>query len=230
MRPTELLLQYQRLGDRISTLTDEARHIEQRLATDARVEAATAAVASALEKRDQLARELREMDLDVEGHRTKMKSHERELMSGRIRSPSDLTKMSEEVGHMKARLVEEEDREFDLMAALEAADAELASARQELADAQATVDAATPRLQARLRVIEGEVAELELQREGIWAEIPTPLQAAYRKISRIPNPVVAVANGQCGGCRVQLTTNELQVLRRGERFTCQNCNRILVLN
>jgi len=230
MRPTELLLQYQRLGDRIRTLTDEASHIEQRLARDERVETATAAVAEALEKRDQLARELREMDLDVEGHRAKMKSHEKELMSGRIRSPSDLTKMSEEVGHMKARLVEEEDREFELMSSLEAAEAELASARQELSDAQAAVEAAAPKLQGRVRVIEGEVAELELQRETIWAEIPAPLQAAYRKISRIANPVVAMVNGQCEGCRVQLTANELQVLRRGERFTCQNCNRILVLN
>jgi len=230
MRPTELLLQYQRLGDRVLTLTDEERHIQQRLAGDERVETAIAAVPAALEKRDQLARELREMDLDVEGHRAKMKSHERELMSGRIRSPSDLTKMSEEVGHMKARLVEEEDREFELMSSLEAAEAELASARQELSDAKAAVEAAAPKLQGRVRVIEGEVAELELQRETIWAEIPAPLQAAYRKISRIANPVAAMVNGQCEGCRVQLTANELQVLRRGERFTCQNCNRILVLN
>ena len=44
------------------------------------------------------------------------------------------------------------------------------------------------------------------------------------------NHAVAMVNGQCEGCRVQLTANELQVLRRGERFTCQNCNRILVLN
>ncbi len=230
MRPTELLLQYQRLGDRISTLSDEGRHTEQRLAGDARVEAATEAVAAALETRDQLARELREMDLDVEGHRAQMKGHEKELMSGRIRSPSDLTRMSEEVGHMKARLDEEEEREFDLMSALEAADSELASTRQESADAQAAVEAAAPRLQDRLHAIQGEVAELELQREAIWADIPAPLQAAYRKISRIPNPVVAMVSGQCEGCRVQLTANELQVLRRGERFTCQNCNRILVLN
>ena len=230
MRPTELLLQYQRLGDRIRTLTDEASHIEQRLARDERVEVATAAVAEALERRDQLARELREMDMDVEGHRTKMKSHEKELMSGRIRSPSDLTKMSEEVGHMKARLAEEEDREFDLMAALESADTEVAAARKELADAQAAVEAAAPKLQGRLRIIQAESSDLELQREAIWAEVPAPLQAAYRKISRIPNPVVAMVNGQCEGCRVQLTANELQVLRRGERFTCQNCNRILVLN
>ena len=131
---------------------------------------------------------------------------------------------------MKARLAEEEDSEFELMAALESAEAELASARQELAGAQAEVEAAAPRLQGRLEAIQGEVAEQELQREALWAEVPAPLQAAYRKVSRLSNPVVAMVGGQCEGCRVRLTTNELQVLRRGERFTCQNCSRILVLN
>jgi len=230
MRPTELLLQYQRLGDRGRTLSDEASHIEQRLARDERVEAATAATAEALERRDALARQLREVDLGVEGHRAKMKSHEKELMSGRIRSPSDLTRMSEEVGHMRARPAEEEEGEFELMAALGAAEAEVVSAREELAGAEAAVAAAGPKLLGRLEVIQGEIAELELQREAIWAEVPAPLQAAYRKISRIANPVVAMVGGQCEGCRVQLTANELQVLRRGERFTCQNCNRILVLS
>jgi predicted nucleic acid-binding Zn-ribbon protein len=168
------------------------------------------------------------MEGEVEGHRTQMKGHERELMSGRIRSPSDLTRMSEEVDHMKARLVEEEDAELEVMTALEAADAELAQARAELEDARAHYEAALPELRRRLQTIESEIAELELQRQALWADVPPELQAAYRKISRIPNPVVAMANGQCEGCRVQLTANELQQLRRGERFTCQNCNRILV--
>jgi uncharacterized protein len=230
MSPTEILLQYQRLGDRVRTLTDEKRHLEERLARDERIEAAKEAVAAAEERRDELAKQMQEMELAVDGHRARMKGHEKELMSGRIRSPSDLTKMSEEVGHMKARLAEEEDREFELLAALEAAEAELAAARRELEDAQAAFEAAAPTNSKRVRSIESEIAALELQREALWTDVPAPLQAAYRKISRIPNPVVAMVNGQCEGCRVQLTANELQVLRRGERFTCQNCNRILVLN
>jgi uncharacterized protein len=230
MSPTEILLQYQRLGDRVRTLTDEKRHLEERLARDERIEAAKEVVPAAEERRDELARQMREMELEVDGHRAKMKGHEKELMSGRIRSPSDLTKMSEEVGHMKARLAEEEDREFELLAALEAAEAELAAARRELEDAQAAFEATAPANTKRVRTIESEITELELQREAFWADVPGPLQAAYRKIGRIPNPVVAMVNGQCEGCRVQLTANELQVLRRGERFTCQNCNRILVLN
>ena len=230
MRPTELLLQYQRLGDRARTLTDERIHLELRLARDERVEAALESVAAAQERRDSLARQVRDVDLDVETHRAKMKGHEKELMSGRIRSPSDLTRMSEEVGHMKARLVLEEEGELELMTALEEAEAELAAARAEMAGAQAAVETAAPGHQLRLRTIESEVTELELQREGLWAGVPEPLRAAYRKIGRIPNPVVPMISGQCEGCRVQLTANELQVLRRGERFTCQNCNRILVLS
>ncbi len=230
MRPTELLLQYQRLGDRVRTLTDERTHLELRLARDERVETAIESLTTAQAKRDSLATQLREVDLEVETHRAKMKGHEKELMSGRIRSPSDLTRMSEEVGHMKARLVQEEEGELELMTALEEAEAELVAARSEVAEAQAAVEAAAPGHQRRLRTIDSEASELELQREGLWVDVPEPLRATYRKISRIPNPVVPMVNGQCEGCRVQLTANELQVLRRGERFTCQNCNRILVLS
>lgn len=230
MTPTEILLRYQRLGDRARTLDDEQRHLEERLAQDGRTERAREALAAATPAWEALAKQLREMELDVEGHRTKMQSHNRELMSGRIRSPSDLTRMSEEVDHMRSRLADEEDRELDLMASLEAAESKLAAARTELQEAQAAVEAAAPQLNLRLKMIGAEVSELEVQRESLWTNVPPPLQAAYHKISRIANPVVAMIDGQCEGCRVRLTANELQVLRRGERFTCQNCNRILVLS
>jgi predicted nucleic acid-binding Zn-ribbon protein len=230
MRPTETLLQYQRLGDRKRTLEDEKTHLEGRLAFDPRVEAAREGKEAARAARDGLVLQLKEMELEVEGHRAKMKGHERELMSGRIRSPTDLTKMSEEVGHMKTRLAEEEDRELDLMGSLESAEAEMAAATAELEGAESARDAAAPGSRERLAAIEAELGELEVQRSVLWAEVPAPLQAAYTKILRIPNPVVAEEGGQCMGCRVQLTTNELQQLRRGERFTCQSCNRILVLS
>jgi predicted nucleic acid-binding Zn-ribbon protein len=228
MKPTELLLQYARLGDRVRTLEDEQRHLQDRLGGDARVERCARLVAETQARRDEVAAQLRAIEGEVEGHRGQMKAHERELMSGRIRSPSDLTRMSEEVGHMKARLADEEDVELDVMTTLETADAELAEAQRESNEARAAYEAELPEIRRRLQTIEAEVAELEVQRSGIWADVPPELQAAYRKISRIPNPVVAMSNGQCEGCRVQLTANELQQLRRGERFTCQNCNRILV--
>ena len=131
MRPTELLLQYQRLGDRSRVLLDEKQRLEDRLNRHEKIEAAEAAVAAAETQLSELTRRFKAMDLEVEGHRGKMHVHERELMSGRIRSPTDLTKMSEEVSHMKARLLEEEEAELQLMTALEETEGEL-----ERADAQ----------------------------------------------------------------------------------------------
>lgn len=230
MRPNETLLQFQRLGDRARTLTDERAHLEARLAADPRVDAAQEALAATRAARYALMLQLKEMELEVEGHRSKMKGHERELMSGRIRSPSELIKINDEVGHMKTRLAEEEDRELELMASVEEAEADHAAAAAELDGAESARAAAAPGLAERLEAIGSELAALESQRSSLWAEVPAPLQAAYNRISRIANPVVAEEGGQCMGCRVQLTTNELQQLRRGERFTCQNCNRILVLS
>lgn len=228
MNGTELLLQYQKLGDRVATLTDEQAHIERRLARDEAAEAAAIEVSAATELRDDLARQLRAVDQEVEGHRATMKSHDRELMSGRIRSPSDLTRMSAEVDHMRASLAIEEDRELELMSALEEAEARLSTARAVLEAARSASEAAAPGLRDRLSAIQSELEGLESEREALWADVPERARAAYRKLARVPNPVVAMVAGQCEGCRVQLTANELQQLRRGERFTCQNCNRVLV--
>ena len=143
--------------------------------------------------------------------------------------PSDLTKMSEEVGHMKARLAEEEDSEFELWPPSNRPRQSWQAPGQELAGAQAAVEAAAPRLQGRLEAIQGDVAEQETAR-GALGRGPRASPGRLPEGQRLSNPVVAMVGGQCEGCRVRLTTNELQVLRRGERFTCQNCSRILVLN
>ena len=229
MRPTEALLHYQRLGDRLRSLHDELDHLRSRLASNAEVDAATAAEADARRRREDAARRVRELDDEAEAHRGKMRAHERELMSGRIRSPSDLTRMSEEVEHMRARLAAEEDRELDAMAELEEAEKEHGKARRFLDEVRHRNEAEAPGMQARLDRLEGEAGDLEGQIASAWAQVPPALQTQYRKLSRLANPVVPVVDGQCMGCHVQLTANELQQLKRGERSTCQNCNRILVL-
>ena len=65
MRPVELLLQYQKLGDRLSTLTDKRDHLESRLASDEASERALAILADQTESKP-LARVIVEVRLDVE--------------------------------------------------------------------------------------------------------------------------------------------------------------------
>ena len=67
-------------------------------------------------------------------------------MSGRINNPGELVRLSSEVEHMKAALVEEEDAELLLLEEQERLDKETGRARAELDGARARGEAAAPGL------------------------------------------------------------------------------------
>jgi predicted nucleic acid-binding Zn-ribbon protein len=171
---------------------------------------------------------LRDRDREREEHRTKMRARERELMSGRIRNPTELMQISEEVDHMKARLADEEDEELALMEDAEQADAEVARVEAALAETRSQAESAAPDVRARLDAARAELEQLTGERAEVWAQVPPPYQAAYRRVRARP-PVAEVARGQCSGCHVAVTSSQMQQLRRGELVNCDNCGRLLVV-
>src|SRR5207247_8785095 len=80
----------------------------------------------------------RESDNVREDHRSRLGWRQKELMSGRIRNPAELIQMSDEVAHMRARFVEEEEAQLRIMEDAEAADESVRSATKELEDATRT--------------------------------------------------------------------------------------------
>jgi predicted nucleic acid-binding Zn-ribbon protein len=109
--------------------------------------------------------------------------------------------------------------------ALEEQVAELAareeSARRQLADATADLDADM----ARLKALRAEAA----------AGIEPGLIELYEKVRASVNlsgvAVAALENGRCSGCRVDLAPQELQrmrVLSADAVIRCEECRRILV--
>jgi predicted nucleic acid-binding Zn-ribbon protein len=150
-------------------------------------------------------------------------------MSGRIRNPTELLQMSEEVKHMKARFVEEEDAELQLMEDVEIADDTMSTATAELEAARRRAAEEAPGLRAELEAFRGELAEVESAKEQIWAEIPPAARTAYTR-QRVQPAVAVVANNQCTACRVTVTSRGMQMLRQGDEIVhCENCGRILVL-
>ena len=230
MRAGELLLHHQHLEERIRALAGEIEHTESQLAHDPELERLTLDAEAAKERVKEATLRLRDMDRVVEGHRERARAREAELMSGRVRNPTELMQMSQEVEHAKAMVRDEEDRELDLMAQAEEAEAALAKATTELETARESRASDEPDVQRRLERARGELAAAERERDESWSQVPPDYQAAYRRLQpRLLNPVAEVAGGQCGACRVALTAAELQQVRRGEQLVhCQNCNRLLV--
>ncbi len=230
MTPAELLLRYQHEDERAHALEAEIERLGRRQESDEEVERLVLLVEEAREQQQSAARRLRDVEMEVEGHRAKMKSREKELMSGRVRNPTELIQMSEEVDHAKARLREEEDAELEVMADAEAADEQLSQLSAALLRAREAWEASLPGVRARIQAAERELEAATAERDGVWLQVPPEYQAEYRRLSRLPSPVAEVSRGQCGHCRVGLTASELQQVRRGDHMVhCQSCSRLLVM-
>ena len=230
MKPAQLLLTYQALVERERALRDQIARLESRLQSDPEVVSLDEALQEAKAAQDAVAARLRESDHTREDHRSKLRTREKELMSGRIRSPSELMQMSDEVAHMKARFAEEEDAELHLMEDAEVADDAVRSATANLDEARKLSSAEEPALKEELEAGRTELAEIEAERDEIWSQVPPAAQAAYTR-TRAQPPVARVVGNQCAACRVTVTSSGMQTLRKGldELVHCENCGRILVL-
>ena len=230
MNPAQLLLRYQAQVEQERAVRAVIERLESRLASDPEVVSLEEAMQEARGAQDAVAARLRESDHAREDHRSKLRSREKELMSGRIRNPTELMQMSDEVAHMKARFAEEEDAELHLMEDAEAADDAVRSASASLAEARSRSAAEEPDLKEELEAARRELAEIEAERDELWTQIPQAAQAAYSR-TRAQPPVARVVGNQCTACRVTVTSSGMQTLRKGldELVHCENCSRILVL-
>ena len=229
MRPAQLLLAYQRLVEKERELRDEIERIETLLTSDPDVVHSEEAFGSAREARDAITLRLRESDRERESHRTRLRTRERDLMSGRIRNPTELMQLSEEVQHLKASFADEEEAELRLMEEGELAEQAVVEASERLQEARQRSANDEPGLRRDLQALQGELATVKTDSEALWAQIPRPAQNAYLRI-RVHPPVAEVDRNQCLVCHVTVTSSGMQALRRGEEIVyCENCGRILVI-
>jgi predicted nucleic acid-binding Zn-ribbon protein len=226
--PAELLLHHARLEERATLDAAEIERLQLRLDSNPTGDRLERELADARSVQREVALRLRERDSEREEHRSRMRARERELMSGRIRNPTELMQISEEVDHMKARLADEEDQELALMEDAERADAEVARLERELASSRAEAEAAAPGVRARIESLREELTELRRESDEVWAQVPAAYQTAYLRL-RVRPPVAEVVSGQCAACHVAVTSKQMQLLRRGELVHCDNCGRLLVV-
>jgi predicted nucleic acid-binding Zn-ribbon protein len=227
-RPAQLLLEHQRLVERERGLRDNIERANARLESDPEIVEREETLAEARAAQEVTSARVRESDHEREAHRVRLRTREKELMSGRIRSPSELLQMSDEVKHMKERFAEEEDAEMKLMEDADAADEAVREATNQLEQARKQSVAEEPEIRSELQTWTTELAEVESERDAVWEQVPAGSQAAYSRMRMRP-AVAQVINNQCSACHVTVTSSGMQKLRAGDELVhCENCGRILV--
>ena len=227
-KPAQLLLEHQRLLERERGLRDNIERANARLESDPEVVEREETLTAARAAQEVASALVRESDHEREAHRTRLRTREKELMSGRIRSPSELLQMSDEVKHMKERFAEEEDAEMRLMEDADAADEAVREATSQLAAARQQSASEEPEIRSELETWTTELAEVESERDVVWEQVPPAAQGAYTRLRMRP-AVAQVINNQCSACHVTVTSSGMQKLRGGDELVhCENCGRILV--
>ncbi|HET7388571.1 MAG TPA: C4-type zinc ribbon domain-containing protein [Nocardioidaceae bacterium] len=182
---------------------------------------------------DDLTREQKRADADVEqvkGRRTR----DRDRMDrGLVANPKDLERMQSELVSLDRRISDLEDAELDVMERLETAQGELAS----LGEQSETLEARAAELVGLRDAKAGEVAaesgQLVKERATAADGVPADLLALYEKVRGQKGGVGAAAlrARRCGGCSLELTAASLAEIAKAssdEVLRCEECSRILV--
>lgn len=233
MRSTQDLFRLQAIDlelDRIRASMEQSPLETAARDAQARVEALQATLADLAQARQQLARELRRLELDAQAARQEQRRAEEELYGG--------GKSSKELGHLQQRAEraashaeELEVQGLERMEAAERLEAQHQELERSLAAAQEEAGQRRMARELELDELSFRQADLEDERAQVWERIAPALRSRYERMRRqMPNPVAGVARGQCGACHVSLSQRILDRLRSDEGLVqCEQCGRLLHL-
>jgi uncharacterized protein len=182
---------------------------------------------------DDLTREQRKADADVEQVKARRVRDQQRLDGGMVTNPKDLERLQHELVSLDRRISDLEDAELEVMERLEAVQIELGHLGEELRTLDERIAALTAARDERVAGLRTEATEVAQRREQTVAELPADLLALYEKLRGQKGGVGAAAlrARRCGGCSLELDHSELAAIAKQPSDTvvrCEECSRILV--
>ncbi|GAB3211936.1 zinc ribbon domain-containing protein [Marinactinospora thermotolerans] len=230
------LLDLQEIDTELDRLAHRARNIPEvaeirRL--DGELDELRNALAAAETALGDLDREQRKAEADVDQVRVRAERDTERLNAGRVGSPKELERLQSEIASLQRRQGELEEIVLDVMERRETAQARVVELRGRLEALTEERTAAEERRFMAASGIRDEEAATAERRARVAAEIPDDLLALYTRLREQHNGVGAAAlrYGRCEGCKLALSTAELNEIRAAlsdEVLRCEECRRILV--
>ena len=182
---------------------------------------------------DDLTREQRKADADVEQVKARHKRDQDRLEQGLVTNPKDLEHLSSELVSLARRISALEDIELEVMERLETAQGEVASLRDRLAAIREQGAGLTKARDAKVATISDERTRVESERTTTVSGVPADLLALYGRLRESKGGVGAAALRQrrCSGCGLELSPADLAAIKSkpsDEVVRCEECSRILV--
>jgi uncharacterized protein len=182
---------------------------------------------------DDLTRDQRRADADVEQVKARRARDQQRLDSGVGSNPKDLERLQHELVSLDRRVSELEDAELEVMERLETAQAALTDVRSRMQQVATAGRELTATREDRLAALQAEAEKVTRERSDAAAGLPTDLLALYERLREQRGGVGAahLRARRCEGCSLELDSAELARIagqRSDEVVHCEECGRILV--
>jgi len=190
----------------------------------------------ALERQEALReveKQQREQEWQIDDLRQKIEPLEKKLYGGTIRNPKELADLQQDVESLRRRQRGLEDRDLEIMVAVEEAQKEANEAQRALSETEEAWNAEQERLRQEQASLHQEIGDLEARHTEQVRLIEPATITLYEALraTRQGRAVAKVERGMCQGCRISLPMNVVHRVRSGaELVQCTSCERILYLS
>ncbi len=229
------LLEVVDLDARLSQLTHQLKSLPEiaALATLAAEETErTNRMRDAKIRVDDLTKEQKKADADVELVKTRRERDRSRLEQGVITDPKQIQAMTHELESLERRIGVLEDEELEVMEMLEAAQMELDKATAAVEESVGQREVLEARRLEKSVTLERELEGARRRRAEAVVGIDAPLLALYDRLHESRGIGAGALRARtCGGCQLSLNAGDLAELAKApadEVLRCPECERILV--
>ncbi|MFS3128761.1 zinc ribbon domain-containing protein [Nocardioides sp. Bht2] len=181
---------------------------------------------------EDLTREQKKSDQDVEQVRTRRTRDQGRIAQGLITNPKDLERLNHELDSLERRINTLEDIELEIMERVEEAQASFNEYQEALTTTDEEIAVVVGARDEKTGVAQVELDQVTEQRATEVFSIPTDLLALYEKVREKQGVGAAMLRARrCEGCQLTLNPADLSRITKtplDEVVRCEECSRILV--
>ena len=223
------LILLQRLDKKIEQAKAVAAEGPIKLAElDRTVEEADTKVRESLELEQELLKRRRELESEISDTDEKISANQTRQL--RVKNNDEYRAMLKENEFLRKANSAREDETLELMDRLEKLTEENKGLKVWLEEEKATLAKKRVEIEAWIAESSKSVQILETERHNLTKDIPRSFTSLYNRVyaGRNGRAVVAILEGICQECHLQIPPQDFNELQRNEKvMTCPNCQRIM---
>jgi uncharacterized protein len=227
------LYRLQQVDRQIDRARAQLESIRKILENDTELKQTLSRLESAQKENHHVQNQLKNAEAEVTAQKIKIEHAESSLYGGTVKNPKELQDLQKDVASLKKHLSTLEERELEFMLAAEKTEAELQSAKDDLAVFQAKLGNEHKKLLEEQVTITAQLESLADERSATATPIETSLIEIYETLRRQKRgmAVTEVEDNSCGACGANVNAATQQSARSQTQLAyCPSCGRILFAN